>query len=881
MSRQYEAFCAVDPLFYDSVTSARTADSQFPAARRPVPAGWTREPLDDWLVYAPAELTLPAQGWKIHVSATLDNAERILDRVFEYCVPRGLSFKFIHSRRALLMRNAKYAPRRGSGKFVTIYPLDEAQLEVVCTELGAQLAGEPGPYILSDLRVGAGPLYVRYGAFAERYCIVNGKVTPAIADATGTLVPDPRGPVFAIPDWISLPGFLAPDLAARNATTVAGLPYRIESVIHFSNGGGLYTGVDTRTGQRVVLKEARPYAGLDGNGADAVTRLSREHEVLTRLAGIPQVPRVHERFELGEHQFLAIEYVDARSLNQLRVERYPLISATADEAARRAYADWAVGICHQVEQAIAAINAHGIVYTDLHLLNVLVRPDDRVVLVDYEIATDIGDPTPRGLGDQAFAAPRDRTGYDIDRYALACLRLAMFLPLTAVLRFAPGKARHYADVIAEHFELPPGFLDEAVSVINGSRPAPPRATEIGDWPATRAALAGAILASATPDRSDRLFPGDIEQFAVGGGLNLAYGAAGVLYTLAVTGAGRYPEHEEWFARRAPRPDSGARCGFYDGLHGMAYVLHRLGRAEEARKVLDISLDQKWDRYGLDLFGGLSGIALNLRYFADVTDDPALAEQASRAVDLVAERLGDVTSVPEVSGEEYPYAGLLYGSSGPALLFLHEYARTGDPSRLDLAAVALRQDLRRCVRRDDGQLHVNEGWRTMPYLAKGSVGIGLVLDRYLAHHADEEFADASTAIHRAATAAFYAQSGLSAGRAGIIYYLADRARRHPAARAELAAQIHRLAWHGVPYRGHLAFPGEQLLRLSMDLATGTAGVLLSLGAALHHEPVDLPFLAPVDPADVPDNRGGETNPNETREEVSPDGTAGPASDGAGR
>jgi hypothetical protein len=47
-----------------------------------------------------------------------------------------------------------------------------------------------------------------------------------------------------------------------------------------------------------------------------------------------------------------------------------------------------------------------------------------------------------------------------------------------------------------------------------------------------------------------------------------------------------------------------------------------------------------------------------------------------------------------------------------------------------------------------------------------------------------------------------------------------------------------------YRGHLAFPGNQLLRLSMDLATGTAGVLLALGAALHDEPVHLPFLGPV-------------------------------------
>jgi hypothetical protein len=33
-----------------------------------------------------------------------------------------------------------------------------------------------------------------------------------------------------------------------------------------------------------------------------------------------------------------------------------------------------------------------------------------------------------------------------------------------------------------------------------------------------------------------------------------------------------------------------------------------------------------------------------------------------------------------------------------------------------------------------------------------------------------------------------------------------------------------------------------MRLSMDLASGTAGVMLALGAALHDEPVQLPFLA---------------------------------------
>jgi hypothetical protein len=49
-----------------------------------------------------------------------------------------------------------------------------------------------------------------------------------------------------------------------------------------------------------------------------------------------------------------------------------------------------------------------------------------------------------------------------------------------------------------------------------------------------------------------------------------------------------------------------------------------------------------------------------------------------------------------------------------------------------------------------------------------------------------------------------------------------------------------------YKGHLAFPGGHLLRLSMDMGTGTAGLLLALGAALHDEPVHLPFLGQVHP-----------------------------------
>jgi hypothetical protein len=40
---------------------------------------------------------------------------------------------------------------------------------------------------------------VRYGGFAARYCLSSdGQVVPAIADDTGTLVPDRRDPVFQV-----------------------------------------------------------------------------------------------------------------------------------------------------------------------------------------------------------------------------------------------------------------------------------------------------------------------------------------------------------------------------------------------------------------------------------------------------------------------------------------------------------------------------------------------------------------------------------------------------------------------------------------------------------------------------------------------------------
>jgi len=919
VDKRYEAYCLADPLFYDHPALREDLSPAFEHARRAAPAGWTAAASGDWWNLMPGEHRLPDQGWKIHVSATPGSAVSVLDVLWEHCISANLAFKFLRSPGLLFLRNSKYAERGSSGKFATLYPADEAELERTLKQLDDVLAGRPGPYVLSDLRYGAGPLYVRYGGFTPRRCQdASGESVPAIEDPDGRLVPDVRGPVFAPPPWVSLPDFLAPHLEARTASSVADLPYRIERALHFSNGGGVYQGTDTRTGRKVVLKEARPHAGLLGDGRDAVVRLERERDMLRLAAGSGAGPEVLDWFELGEHRFLVLEFVEGSPLNTLFSEKYPLIGREPDPEAVREYTAWALGMQVKVERAVAALHERGVVFNDLHLFNIMVRPDDSVTLIDFEVAAPVETAERQILAARAFQAPRELTGFAVDEYTLACLRLSLFLPLTGLLPLDRGRARALADAIRGEFPgVPYEFLDEAVQRIShagqGSLripPAPSPATELdaplayAEWDALRASIAESIAASATPDRTDRLFPGDIRQFAnSGAGLGLAYGTAGVLYALHTSGAPVPDEYEHWLLARTDSPPADTRLGFYDGVHGIAYVLDLLGHRDAAHRLIDMALDERWQRLGPDLAEGLAGIGLNLLHFSARTDDAALYGAALEAGRLAVELLAQEDAAraeagvkPAVSGGAGGHAGLLRGASGPALLFLHLYERTGDDDWLDRARAALRMDLACCTLSEtDGSLRVSEGWRALPYLAQGSAGIGLVLRRYLAHREDEQFRSALGAIRKASLSRFYAQSGLFNGRAGLILALADQdawpaagsepgvpglpdaapglpPRRgtlsgpatYPAARTRPARpagrlepptrggqdaldQLRRLTWHAVGYRGGLAFPGDQLHRLSTDLATGSAGVLLALGSVLHETPVQLPFLAPPPPA----------------------------------
>ncbi|MFD9945310.1 class III lanthionine synthetase LanKC [Nonomuraea sp. NPDC059023] len=836
---RYEQFSFTDPLFYDLPSRSPLANRRF-AAGRPVPAGWQREERDVWTGLIPPGTRLPMQGWKIHVSAAAESADKVVCQVWDYCVPRTISFKYLTDHSGFHVRNGKYADRGGSGKLLTLYP-DATELEQVLTELGDELAGTRGPYILSDVRWRDGPLYVRYGAFVERHCLdARGEQVAAISTPDGRLVPDRREPEFVVPEWVEVPAFLEASVRARtNPDTPHEFPFLIERPLHFSNGGGVYLADDPRTGRRVVLKEARPFAGLDVGGRDAARRLRHERDFLTELKGSGTVPEPYDYLTCWEHEFLVEEYIEGDSLLSLMTGRYPLIHADPTEDEVAAYTRWALDVLERIAAAIRTLHGHGVAIGDFHPRNVMVRPDGQIRFVDLEVASFTLDETTAMLGAPGYAAPDGRTGAEADRYAMACLYLSMFLPLTALLPLDPGKATVLADAAADRFGVDRALFDQPVRELRDRRPAHTHdpghnvarlAGEMDagrlDWPGLRASLCEGIAAAATPERTDRLFPGDIEQFSANG-LGMANGAAGVLHALSLGGRERSPAHEEWLLDGVRHRRHNSRLGFYDGLHGIAYTLEELGRRQDALAVLERVVDTRPERLSAGLYDGLAGAGLNLLRFAELTGEDSLRERAVAAGRELLARWETTRYRP----------GLLHGPSGQALLHIRLFEATGDQSFLDHAATALRADLAVCATLADGSVQVDEGWRMMPYIATGSVGIGLVLREYLRHREDEAFTTALAGIGRAARCEFVIGSGLMNGRAGFIAFLAG-----PREPELLDRHLRRLSWHLLPYRGHAAFPGEQLMRLSMDLATGSAGVLTALCAVFDGTPV-LPFLTP--------------------------------------
>lgn len=830
--------------------------------------GWSGARSGTWFQCSAPGYEIPHQGWKIHVSATTHNARETLAAVVPVLARESVTFKFAADRRMLSLLNSKQWYRGGSGKFVTVYPRDEEHFRHLIQCLHEATRGLTGPYILSDRRYkDSGCVHYRYGTMrmtGERDAF--GRLTSNLVAPDGTRLPDNRNPSFTPPAWAADPFASDPEPDdGQEAGTLNGGRYRVESVLQFSNSGGVYLATDLRTGLEVVIKEARPYVSWTSEHDDARALLRKEYRLLRKLAPAGVAVQPLDYFTDWEHEFLVEERLTGVTLNTLPARRSVLLRVNPrDEEFAEFYAGFR-SLFMRLCEIIEAVHEHGIVFGDLSPNNVMYDEDTgRLTAIDFEAAFEAGVDTPTRLATDGYTPGDGTVRRENDVYALGAIMLTFAFAYTSLLQLSPASKpaiiadvcrsarlpRAVQDAIAramdERAEARPAVREIAAALRDNDAPAAPAApatTAAGaaewDGAGARKLLESAlayIVRSADPERADRLFPSCFRLFETNP-MGLWYGATGTALALGRIAGGVPPEIAAWIDGHgidaAIYPS-----GLTTGMAGIAWALTELGRVERAEKLIDACAAHPRLAETCDFGIGLAGWGLAcLRVFAAAQDERYLALARDAAAVILERAELDDAGRRFWRSADGVHVGMLRGSSGIALFLLHLGLLARNEALVAAGRSALDFDLAQAQPMDgDG---VTFGYRTdftnilVPYWAYGSAGVGTVLLRYLRYTNAGELRPMLDRIAVDTRRKYTVLAGKQYGLAGIggfnldAYTMTGEQRFLDAARLAFDG----LTLHAVPRDTGTAFPSDFPSKISCDYGTGGAGVAVFLDRLL--------------------------------------------------
>ncbi len=157
----------------------------------------------------PLDSVLPAQGWKLHVSATLSSALDVLTQALPVLVAENVPFKVAKSLETLSNLNYGAAGSSQIGKFITVYPRDDEQAVDIAMKLDQATAGLTGPAVPERPSASArqpGLLPLRWICDPGDRCSSRPELfVPVIRTSDGDLALDWRGDRYQAPPWVTGP----------------------------------------------------------------------------------------------------------------------------------------------------------------------------------------------------------------------------------------------------------------------------------------------------------------------------------------------------------------------------------------------------------------------------------------------------------------------------------------------------------------------------------------------------------------------------------------------------------------------------------------------------------------------------------------------------
>jgi predicted Ser/Thr protein kinase len=223
--------------------------------------------------------------------------------------------------------------------------------------------------------------------------------------------------------------------------------YRILETIGQGGMGTVYKALDTRLQRLVALKTLRL-----SPDTEFMRRFLREAQAGARLSH-PNILQIYDSGEAEGLPYLAVEYVEGRSLQQMLRENKLLDT------------DRAVEIARQVAIALAYAHRSSVVHRDVKPSNILISNEGRVVLLDFGLAIRPGAETLTRshtvAGTPAYMSPEQVMGLPVDaRSDIFSLGVVLYELLTGHRPFSgPNIFGH----IIEQAPLPPEKLNSSLS----------------------------------------------------------------------------------------------------------------------------------------------------------------------------------------------------------------------------------------------------------------------------------------------------------------------------------------------------------------------------------------------------------------------------------
>jgi len=854
-------------------------------------AGWRitlpQRPDQPWISLRKERTVPPRQGWKLHVSAIVPDAGAVLRHVLPRLLSQNAAFKVAASLQAVDSLNRGTSGPTQVGKFITIYPNDDAEAVNLAVILDAAKSGLRGPRVPSDRPLRPGSLiHYRYGSFTDQVMQTPlGEILPAMTSPSGELVPDRRRIWYEQPEWAVDPFVAAGAAQPPEPSPLVAQRYLVIATTHRSFRGAVHIAVDIVEQRPCVLKQAYRYAAVDQAGRDARDRLRHEADVLARLASDPRFPSAWGLVENDGDLYLALEHCDGETIEE-HVHR---VSSIGKPVPGELVAAWG----RQLAAMLASIHAQGFVYRDLKTPNVIVGPDGGLHLIDFEMAYALqsGDSW-RPAGTRGYVSPQQNAG---ERPAIT----DDVYGLGAILYFAATTAE------PSHAPRPFALLDRPIELLNpaisanlahviGRCLAPNPADRFASMDAVGAALAAvAVQASAAPptfggeriSRPEELRRADAraaarriaesicaeaERTPDGSGLtwttrhpagagirsrDVNAGSGGTMLALAELAA-EFGDRQHrqvltagvhWLAE-APRPDGRLLPGLYVGEAGVGAALLRAGQALGDRTLIASAADRgrmiaAEPHRSPDLFNGAAGRLRFHLLLTDETDDPTqpqAAIAAGESILMMAEAAGAGGlrwTIPAgydgLSGSAY--LGYAHGAAGIGDALLDLFEATGDERFLEAARGAGRwlASLALPALEDRSGLEwpVTEGGPfASGFWCHGAAGIGRFFSHAATHDLLPGCADVlARAARTVSRGTRHAGPTQCHGLAGSIEFLLDafQATGDPVYLAESWSLARLLMAFEVEHDGRRVYPSDFPLTYSPDYQVGYAGVAVCL------------------------------------------------------